>query len=263
MKIMSAGCVCADVFEELGEVRPGGESLNFCGNVCEFPGVECSLVGVLGNDEYAKAIRDRISFLPINTEFLRTVPGETAHNSIFHSSDGDRYFLNNSWSGGVFDCFTLGKDELNYLRTADIVHTHYDSPVFRQVLELRKRSNFLLAVDFNDYREFNDWEETVENIDVFFISGSPDILSTLKQWSHQFGGVFVATLASEGSVAYYKGEEFRCSALPVEKIVDTTGAGDSYQAGFMASYGADRDILKAMRAGSSQAAKKITRLGGF
>ena len=86
------------------------------GNSREFPGVECSLVGVLGNDEYAKAIRDRISFLPINTEFLRTVPGETAHNSIFHSSDGDRYFLSNSWSGGVFDCFTLGKDELNYLR---------------------------------------------------------------------------------------------------------------------------------------------------
>lgn len=263
MKIMSAGCVCADVFEELGEIRPGGESLNFCGNVCFFPGVECSIVGVLGDDEYAKAIREKISSCPINTEFLRTVPGVTAHNRIFHTSDGDRYFLSNSWSGGVLDCFTLGADELEYLRTADIVHTHYDSPVFRQVLELRKHSDFLLAVDFNDHREFNDWEEIVESIDVFFISGSPEILSTLKQWSERFDGVFVATLASEGSVAFCNGEEFRCSAVPVEKVVDTTGAGDSYQAGFMASYGADRDIQKAMRQGSSQAAKNITRLGGF
>ena len=90
MKIMSAGCVCADVFEELGEVRPGGESLNFCGNVCEFPGVECSLVGVLGNDEYAKAIRDRISFLPINAEGPRPEPGEAGHNGVCQSADGDR-----------------------------------------------------------------------------------------------------------------------------------------------------------------------------
>lgn len=263
MKVMSAGCVCADVFEELGEIRPGGESLNFCGNICGFSDVECSLIGVVGSDQYAKAIREKISSYPINTEFLRTEPGTTAHNRIYHTPDGDRYFLSSSWNGGVFDCFTLGKDEMEFLRTADIVHTHYDSPVFRQVLELRKCSDFLLAVDFNDYRNFDDWEEIVEYIDVFFISGSPEILGTLKRWSERYDGVFAATLAAEGSVAFYKGVEYRCSAVPVEKVVDTTGAGDSYQAGFMASYGADRDIQKAMRTGSCQAAQNIIRLGGF
>ncbi len=263
MKIVSVGCVCADVFEELNEIRPGGESLNFCGNVCGFPGVECSLVGVTGDDDYAAAIRERISGLPINAEYLRTAHGATANNRIYHTAEGDRYFLGSSWNGGVFDSFTLDKRELDYLRTADIVHTHYDSPVFRQVLELRRGADFLLAVDFNDYRDFSGWEEFAAGIDVFFISGSPDILDILRRWSRRYGGIFAATLAAEGSVAYFRGEEFRCAAVPVEKIVDTTGAGDSYQAGFLAAYGAKRDILKAMRAGSEQAAVNIARLGGF
>lgn len=263
MKIMSAGCVCADVFEELNEIRPGGESLNFCGNVCGFPEVECSLVGVVGDDRFGEAIRESISALPINTTHLRMISGATAHNRIFHTKDGDRYFQSNSWNGGVFDGFVLNESDLEYLSNADVVHTHFDSPVFRQLLELRESSDFIFAVDFNDYRDFNNWEKIVEKIDVFFISGSSEIFGTLKRWSEKVDGVFVATLAAEGSVAFHRGREYKCSAVSVEKIVDTTGAGDSYQAGFLASYGKDRDIESAMRQGSRQAALNIVHLGGF
>ena len=48
----------------------------------------------------------------------------------------------------------------------------------------------------------------------------------------------------------------------MERVVDTTGCGDSYQAGFMVSYVRDRDVQRAMENGSRFAARTIGQLGG-
>lgn len=266
MKIASAGCVCVDVFvDKNNEVRPGGESLNFCGNISRIPGVECSLLGVVGDDDFGRDVRSGIASLKINAENLRTERGTTANHRIWHTADGDRYFTEDSWDGGVFQTYSLNKDELDFLKTQDAVHTHFDSPVFGQVLELRKKSGFLLVVDFNDYREFSEWESIVGSVDLFFISGSRDDYfgDILRSWSEKYPGVFTVTLAEAGSISYKGGREFQCSAVPAERVVDTTGAGDSYIAGFTAAYTANRSVEEAMTQGSRIAAENITHLGGF
>ena len=266
LRIMSAGCVCTDVFaDKNNELRPGGESLNFCGNVCTVAGVECFLIGAVGDDEYGRAIRERISRLPIDTSHLHTLDGVTANHRIFHTSDGDRYFTDGAWDGGVLNVFKLGSEDLELLRTADAVHTHFDSPIFGQIHELKKDSGFLLAVDFNDHRDFSDWEKILDDIDLFFISGTAqdDNREILRRWSQSRGCVFVQTLAADGSVAFCGGKEYVCHAVKVENVVDTTGAGDSYIAGFTAEYAASRDIAAAMQRGSALAAVNIARLGGF
>lgn len=265
IRVMSAGCVCTDVFVDKNEIRAGGESLNFCGNVCTVPSVECFLIGVVGADEYGSAIRERIQRLPVDISHLHTADGVTANHKIWHTADGDRYFDDDAWDGGVFNNFTLTSGDLELLRTADAVHTHFDAPIFRQVLDLKKDSDFLLAVDFNDNRDFSDWEDLLDDIDLFFISGTlqDDNREILRRWSESHGGVFVQTLAEHGSVAYCGGREYVCHAVKAENVVDTTGAGDSYIAGFVAEYTVSRDVQKAMEQGSALAAVNIARLGGF
>lgn len=265
MKIYSAGCVCVDVFEELGEIRPGGEALNFCGNICGITGVENALISVVGDDEYARVIREKLSGYPIDVRYLHTEHGATANHRIFHTQDGDRWFPDGAWDGGVLDGFRLSDEDIAFISEADAVHTHFDSPLFPQILEARKNGEFLLAVDFNDYRDFSRWENVIKDIDLFFISGSaeeyfPDIM---RRWSEMFPGVFTVTLAAAGSVSFRNGIEYRCAAVPVEKVVDTTGAGDSYIAGFTAAYAAGSSIEEAMKQGSLAASVNIARLGGF
>ena len=34
-KMIALNSVCVDVFVEKNEIHPGGEALNFCGNVCQ------------------------------------------------------------------------------------------------------------------------------------------------------------------------------------------------------------------------------------
>ncbi len=264
-KLISAGCVCVDVFEQEGELRAGGEALNFCGNACTLSGVETALAGVTGDDAYADFIRERLRTLPVDTSHLHMVHGATANHRIRHTADGDRWFAEGAWNGGVQDAFRLDGGDLAFLQTADAVHTMYDSPLFGQVLEARRQGGFLLAVDFNDHGGYAAWEEYLRDIDLFFISDAAGdwCENALREWSRRFGGVFTVTHGAAGSVSFCGGREYRCAAVPVEKVIDTTGAGDSYIAGFTAEYARSHDIVKAMEQGSALAAANIVRLGGF
>ena len=265
IKIISAGCVCVDVFVEENEIKPGGESLNFCGNVCRLPDVDCSLISNIGRDSYGSVILKSLEEMPINISHLRVTDGVTANHKILHTASGDRFFPEDAWDGGVLDGFRLTEYDLKMLHAADAVHTQFDSPLFPQILEARKQGRFLLAVDFNDYRDFDEWEKLLGSIDLFFISGTleDDNREILKRWSEHFDGIFTQTLAEAGSVAYRHGKEYLCDAVPVGDIVDTTGAGDSYIAGFTACITGGGDIPSAMQAGSELAAVNIARLGGF
>lgn len=52
-------------------------------------------------------------------------------------------------------------------------------------------------------------------------------------------------------------------AVEVDTIIDTTGCGDSYHAGFVCSYMLENDIEKAMNVGSEIAAENLKHYGGF
>lgn len=50
-KIVAMTTMCGDIFDATGEIRPGGEALNFAAIASEYPHVEISLVGAIGDDE--------------------------------------------------------------------------------------------------------------------------------------------------------------------------------------------------------------------
>ena len=50
-KIVAMTTMCGDIFDATGEIRPGGEALNFAAIANEYPHVEISLVGAIGDDE--------------------------------------------------------------------------------------------------------------------------------------------------------------------------------------------------------------------
>lgn len=72
----------------------------------------------------------------------------------------------------------------------------------------------------------------------------------------------VLTLGQEGSLALFDGRIFHGEAEPVDAI-DTTGAGDSYIAGFLAAYLKGASIPNSMAAGHARAALTCTHPGGF
>ena len=97
-----------------------------------------------------------------------------------------------------------------------------------------------------------------------FISGDEPTLEKAKRLSAKYPNtVFIVTLGKNGSTAFSKGTAYHCAAAEVSEVTDTTGCGDSYQAGFIASYLADGNIETAMSKGSQTAAQTLSFIGGF
>ena len=73
--------------------------------------------------------------------------------------------------------------------------------------------------------------------------------------------IAAVTRSAQGSVIVAGGETFEVSAFPVEKVVDTTGAGDQYAAGFMYGLANGRPLNVCGQLGSLAAAEVISHYG--
>ncbi len=73
--------------------------------------------------------------------------------------------------------------------------------------------------------------------------------------------VLVITDGKKGSYAYFGGKIFRQPALHAKEVLDTTGAGDAYTAGFIAEYIKTQDIESSMKKGAEYAVTIIEKIG--
>lgn len=74
-------------------------------------------------------------------------------------------------------------------------------------------------------------------------------------------GTLVITRGAHGAVAVQNGERIEIPAAPVERIVDTTGAGDLFAAGFLAGRCRGRSLEGCLETGALAAAEIISHFG--
>lgn len=73
--------------------------------------------------------------------------------------------------------------------------------------------------------------------------------------------IWAVTRSELGSVVFAGGERFEVPVVPVAEVVDTTGAGDLYAAGFLYGFTRGRSLTDCGRIGSMAAAEVISHFG--
>jgi sugar/nucleoside kinase (ribokinase family) len=71
----------------------------------------------------------------------------------------------------------------------------------------------------------------------------------------------VVTRSENGAMGITRGETVAVPAYPVATVVDTTGAGDLFAAGFLFGYTTGKDIRTSLRLGALAAAEVISHVG--
>jgi sugar/nucleoside kinase (ribokinase family) len=71
----------------------------------------------------------------------------------------------------------------------------------------------------------------------------------------------VVTRSADGAVAVSGGEEAEVAAEPIERVVDTTGAGDQFAAGFLFGHVRGEPLERCLRRGAICAAEVISHYG--
>ena len=202
----------------------------------------------------------------------------TARSYILVTPDGQRTM--NTYLGA---CQNLSVDDVDPALVASAGVTYlegylWDPPhakdAFRKASELAHAAGRRVALSLSDsfcvgrYRgEFLDLIRS-KRVDIVFANEdellalyeTPDFDAAVAALGAE-GGLAAVTRGAGGAVVVERGRVRAVPATPVEAVVDSTGAGDLFAAGFLAGLARGRDAADCARLGTLAAAEVIAHVG--
>jgi sugar/nucleoside kinase (ribokinase family) len=257
--------------------RSGGSVANSIAGLASF-GAQCGFIGRVAADQFGGIFRHDIRSLGIAYTTEPAVDGApTARCLILVTPDGERTM--NTFLGASID-FTPGDIDADMIGAARIVYLEgylFDKDAakaaFREAARLAKASGAKVALTLSDPfcvdRHRDDFRKLVkEGADIVFANEKE--ITTLYEVNSfdeaadaalQDCELAVLTRSEAGSVIVGAGETVEVPADPVHKVVDATGAGDLYAAGFLYGLTKDMTLEDCGRLGSLAAAEVISHIG--
>src|SRR3546814_4102807 len=107
----------------------------------------------------------------------------------------------------------------------------------------------------------SDWSSDVCSSDLACSLTKTDSFDSAADWLEGKAEVVVITRSEKGAVVLAGGERHAVPAAPVGRIVDTTGAGDLFAAGFLAGLAQNRELPMCAHMGAIAAAEVISHYG--
>lgn len=92
------------------------------------------------------------------------------------------------------------------------------------------------------------------------LAGVADVEQAIAQFAPKLP-VLVVTRGEHGAIAIKDGERFEVSAEPIDAVIDTTGAGDLFAAGFLTGQAQGRSVPESLTMGAICAAEIISHYG--
>lgn len=270
MRITAVGDCGVDRYLNLGRDRPGGITLNFAANARRLFASDdtVGVVTALGTDDEALLVRRAIASCSLEAT-VATLEGATSLQLIDRHPSGEKIFVR--YEEGVLGRYRMGPVERAVIAGSDLVMATVYSQVealFDSVME--SPSPGLRAVDFGDLDAVTGGVGLVERyLDRFHVgffgltSAQGELIAALERLARGSGRLFVVTLGADGSLAFAGGTRLSCPAVEVPEVVDTTGAGDTFAAGFLSEYCRKCDVRESLARGARCAAETVQRLGAF
>lgn len=267
MKIASVGDISIDHYTNIDVKKPGGIAFNFAVHVTHEK-EHASLVTVIGSDIGGKKLKKLLKKCKFNISYLSHLHGKTAKQKIIIESNGEKTFV--GYNAGVLKHWKLNEKTLDFIATYDAIFVPLSDGmehVFHNIASLKTKA--VKVTDFSKDYEFADFDKKnniitkyAKYFDINFIGGSENQISLITQLSKQHPEkIFVLTLGQKGSIGFSNGKSFIQSAKKVEKIVDTTGCGDAFQATFLTTYLKTKNISLALKHATNEATKVLQHIG--
>jgi len=140
---------------------------------------------------------------------------------------------------------------------------------FNKAINVSKKTAMTLSDKFCVDRHKKSFLDLVNNkLDITF-ANELEILSLIDaknfdeviSFGKQIGKLIVITRSEKGSLAIQKNEIIECDSQKNLKIVDLTGAGDLFAAGFLHGYVNKLSIKESLEKGTEMASKIIQKIG--
>lgn len=265
-----------------GEMGPaietsGGSVSNTCAGLASFGG-KAAFIGKVARDQMGDVFAHDIRAVGVT---FKTVPAEnsspTARSLILVTPDGERTM--NTFLGAAteltsseLDPALIDAGKVLYLEGYSFDQPHAKQ-AFREAAEIARAAGATVALSLSDPfcvdRHRADFLDFIRRgVDLVFANES-EALSLYETADFDAAcralsadcKLAAVTRSAKGSMILSGGEAVSVAAASVERVVDTTGAGDLYASGFLFGHARGLNLATCGKLGSLAAAEVISHIG--
>jgi sugar/nucleoside kinase (ribokinase family) len=256
----------------------GGSVANTMAGIASFGG-KAGFIGKTADDQFGQVFRHdiRAAGVTFNTPPASGESEPTGRSLILVTPDGQRT-MNTSLGvsprlgGGEVDADLIASARILYLE-GYLFDRAEAKAAFRQAAAIAAKAGRQVALTLSDPfcvdRHRPEFLALIkESVDILFANEAE--ITSLYETAHFDAAARQAqsdtklaalTRSEKGSVILSEGRSVAVPAAPVDRVIDTTGAGDLYAAGFLFGVARGKPVEIAGRLGSLAAAEIISHMG--
>jgi sugar/nucleoside kinase (ribokinase family) len=236
-------------------------------------GTEPVLIGCIGDDERGRYAREELRTAGVDARLAVDPELPTGTCIVLVAPDGERTMVPDAGANDALDDADLPDDLLDpggHLHVAGYALLREGSrQAARAAIGRASSAGMTVSVDPSSSAllsaDFLDWAEGAGLLlpnasEARALTGEADPERAARALADRFGEV-VVTLGVDGALWTDGAEALRVPADPVEAVVDSTGAGDAFAAGYLAARTGGTPVSDALKAACTLAARAVTTSG--
>lgn len=257
------------------ELHTGGDAVNEAIALRKL-GRNVSIVCALGNDMAGEIILNTVSKHGIHIDLIQHSSITTPIANLQVNEDGSRISINSNATkleGVSLDSIKFPPSKV--VSFASLFRPPLVNPytIKNLILQAKENGSIICAdtkLPLSDHISIEDYNDILPLIDYFFPNeNEAKYYSSLNEYSditkffHNKGiSNVIIKLGDKGCYVSNQKEEYLVEAIKIENIIDTTGAGDHFVAGFINGIIQEHTFNECVNLAIQEAAKSISHTGG-
>ena len=262
---------------KIEKVVAGGSVANTMAGIAHLKGSP-SFIGKINSDNFGEMYRKSLENINVNFSYLEKDEDlSTGASIILITPDSERTMctylgISSHLSANDINENNIIDHELIFLE-GYLWDKGTSEKLFKHAISIAKKNKVKIAMSLSDIfcvtRHKEDFYNLLKNdLDILIgneneineLANKKNLLDSVNQLK-KLNKLIVITRSENGSMAIKNNEIINCNSTRVQKVLDLTGAGDLFAAGFLKEYLDKSDIKKCLETGSILASKIIQKIG--